>query len=313
MSVTRIRIGISSCLLGESVRYDGGHKRDAYLVRTLGRYVEFVPVCPEMGIGLGVPRAPIQLVGRPDAPRARGRDDPTLDVTNRLAMYGRKQAERLADVSGYIFKSRSPSCGLEHVPVHTPGRTRGGRGVYASALLARQPWLPATEETGLTDPDLRDNFLERVFAYRRWQTLLHGGIGAAQLADFHAAHKYALMAHSPRAVAVLGRVVAHASRRHAPSVAQQYMDGFMAALAVTATPARHENVLLHLAGYLRGHQGKPEQHALLKAISEFRAGRRPRANVLSMLRRQFRRHPDPYIARQTYLYPEAPERRLRKL
>ena len=135
--MNRIRLAISSCLLGQEVRYDGGHKRDAYLVGTLGRYFEFVPVCPEVAIGLGVPRAPIRLVGRPGTARAVGRQDPSLDVTAKLAAYGRKMGRALDDVSGYVLKSRSPSCGIERVPVYDGDKARPGRGIYADAFLAR--------------------------------------------------------------------------------------------------------------------------------------------------------------------------------
>lgn len=165
-----IRIGISSCLLGEAVRYDGGHKRDAAIIEILGRHFEFVPVCPEVGIGLGVPRAPIRLVGDPQAARAVGVDDPTLDVTDRLTAYGARMAHELDGISGYIFKSRSPSCGVADVEIHQPGLSRAtGSGLYARAFMNRQPALPVAEESRLGDAAERENFIGRVLAYRRWQ------------------------------------------------------------------------------------------------------------------------------------------------
>ncbi len=313
MAAPRIRIGISSCLLGEAVRYDGDHKRDVYIARTLSRYVEFVPVCPEVGIGMGVPRPPIQLVGSVEAPRAVRRDDYAIDVTEKLAAYGDRQARLLDDVSGYIFKARSPSCGLADVPVHAKTRASFGRGIYAATFLSHHPWLPAEDELRLADPARRDNFFERVFAYRRWQMLVAAGITAAKLVEFQAAHKYALMAHYPQAVTELGRIVAGAARSRASKVASEYFDGFMATLARPTTPARHENVLRHLAGYLRAQADRDQQRALADAITAFRVARLSRAEVLKQLRRLFRRFPDPYIAQQIYLYPDSTEKRLRGL
>lgn len=165
-----IRIGISSCLLGERVRYDGGHKRDALIIETLGRLFECVPVCPEVAIGLGVPRAPIRLVGDPHAPLALGVDDPTLDATGKLSAYGARMAHELDGISGYIFKSRSPSCGMRGVEVYPSGATAAG--LYARAFMDLQPLLPAEEEDRLADPALRENFIERVYEYRRRQDLV---------------------------------------------------------------------------------------------------------------------------------------------
>jgi uncharacterized protein YbbK (DUF523 family) len=165
-----IRIGISSCLLGEHVRYDGGHKRDSCIIETLGRYFEFVPVCPEVAIGLGVPRAPIRLIGDPHAARAVGVDDPTLDVTDRLSAYGARMAVELDGISGYILKSRSPSCGMEGVEVFASVATAAG--LYARAFMDLQPLLPVEEEGRLADPALRENFIERVYDYRRRQNLV---------------------------------------------------------------------------------------------------------------------------------------------
>jgi uncharacterized protein YbgA (DUF1722 family)/uncharacterized protein YbbK (DUF523 family) len=309
----RIRIGISSCLLGEQVRYDGGHKCDPYIQGTLGRYVELVPVCPEVGIGLGVPRAPIRLVGRPGVARAVGREDPTLDVTAKLAAYGRRMARKLDDVSGYVFKHRSPSCGLERVPVYDGARVRAGRGIYADAFLALHPCLPAEEEGRLGDPDLRDNFLERVFVYRRWQDMVAAGITAARLAQFHAAHELALMAHNPRAVRELGRLVARAGRGRVGAAADVYLAGLMRALTQCATPARHENALRHLMGYCQQQLDRRDKSELLDTIRRYRRGKLPRAAALALLRHHFYRHPDPDIARQTYLYTDPREQMLRCL
>lgn len=203
----KILVGISSCLLGATVRYDGGHKQDAYINGTLSRHFEFLPICPEMAIGLGVPREPIRLVGEQNGlPRARGVRNADLDVTDRLAALGRETAGRLAGVCGYIFKSKSPSCGMERVKVYGDGGMprRDGRGVYARVLMEALPSLPVEEEGRLGDPVLRENFIERVFVYRRWLELTAEGLTAAALVDFHSCHKLLVMAHSQAAYRRLG-------------------------------------------------------------------------------------------------------------
>ncbi|HKQ30166.1 MAG TPA: DUF523 and DUF1722 domain-containing protein [Burkholderiales bacterium] len=309
MSTRPIRIGISACLLGEKVRYDGGHKRDAYAVRTLARHVELLPVCPEVAIGLGVPRAPIHLVLRDGAVRAVGVADPARDVTDALAGYGRRISRSLEDISGYVFKRRSPSCGLHDVAVE--GGTRAGRGIYADAVLQALAPLPSADEADLADAARRDNFLERVFAFRRWQALVATGVTTAGLVQFHAAHKLALMAHSPRSVSELGRLVAHADP--VERVAGDYIVRFMQTLSRPATAARHENALLHMLGYLKKRLDRADKAEMLDVIRRYRAQRVPRAAVLKLLRRHFKRHPDVYISRQTYLYPSTEEKTLRRL
>ncbi len=225
---SRIQIGVSGCLLGQAVRYDGGHKHHHYLTRSLARRFELVPVCPEVGIGMGVPRPPIRLVGRVAAPRALGREDPSLDVTAKLAAYGRQQARLLAGLSGYIFKSRSPSCGLKKVPVYSGARVADGRGLYADAFMSRHPWLPAEEESVLDDPNACELFLQRVAAYRAWQELIAGGLTGVRLRQFHAAHVSLLAARGAKALA---RVAAGAgSGRVKKIVAEKYLAGFMTAL-----------------------------------------------------------------------------------
>jgi uncharacterized protein YbgA (DUF1722 family)/uncharacterized protein YbbK (DUF523 family) len=300
----RIRLGVSSCLLGQRVRYDGNHKLDRWIADTLGAHFEFVPVCPEVAIGLGVPRPPIRLVGDPAAPRAVGVDDPALDVTKKLATYGKKMGRELDDVSGYIFKARSPSCGVERVKVYAgSGHARNGRGVYAAAFMQAQPLLPVEEEGRLGDPGLRENFLERVYAYRRWQELTASGITAAKLIEFHASHKLVLMAHGPEHYRALGRLVARAGRGSVRTVANEYIPGFMRALAHRATPARHANVLMHLMGYLKKQLSREDKAELLELIHAFRRGRLPLAVPVTLLRHHFRRYPNAYVANQVYLQP----------
>ena len=310
---SRIRLGISSCLLGQKVRFDGNHKQDSYLSETLGMYFEWVPVCPEVAIGLGIPRPPIRLVGSPESPRAIGVKDDSLDVTDKLATYGRRQARQLVDLSGYVFKSNSPSCGIERVKIHqrTGIPAKNGRGIYAKAFLAVRPWLPAEEEGRLSDPRLRENFIERVFAYRRWQDLVASGLSASRLVDFHTRHKLALMAHDVESYRALGRLVARAGSRTPNELGHDYISRFMTAMKRLATPARHANVMMHLMGYLNKELDAIDKAELLELIHAYRQGVLPLASPLTLLRHHFRRYPDPYIARQTYLHPDPREWLLR--
>jgi uncharacterized protein YbgA (DUF1722 family)/uncharacterized protein YbbK (DUF523 family) len=310
---SRIRVGISSCLLGAKVRYDGQHKLDTFLRDTLGAQFEFVPVCPEVAIGLGVPRPPIHLIGTTEAPRAVGRDDPALDVTAKLLAYGRTVARELDDISGYIFKSRSPSCGMAHVPVTGErGRAQGGRGLFAQAFMQARPLLPVEEEGRLGDPDLRDDFIERVFVYQRWQALLAEGLSAARLLDFHTRHKLVVMAHDVEAYRRLGRMLATIERRALRAQAERYVTALMQALARRATRARHANVLEHIMGYFKAALDRADKAELRALIRCYRVGELPRAVPLTLLRHHLWRHPNDYLAAQVYLHPAPAEMLLRQ-
>lgn len=249
-----IRIGISSCLLGEEVRFDGGHKRDAFLTGTFGPFVEWVPVCPEVECGLGTPRESMRLVSVDG--RVRMLTGKTaVDHTDRMAQYADRRVEQLAsdDLCGYVLKKDSPSCGMERVKIHGAGSVavKSGRGIFASALLARFPSLPVEEEGRLSDPRLRDNFVERVFAYRRLRSLFAAKWNVGELVRFHTAHKLILMAHAPRAYQSLGRLVGRARTAPAGDLERRYTEEFMQALAALATPRRHANVLEHMLGYFK--------------------------------------------------------------
>jgi uncharacterized protein YbgA (DUF1722 family)/uncharacterized protein YbbK (DUF523 family) len=312
LSVLPIRLGISSCLLGEQVRFDGGHKRDTFINEALGRFFEFIPVCPEVAIGLGVPRQPIRLVGDPASPRAVGVRDPALDVSRALSDYGKRMGSELDDLSGYVFKKGSPSCGMERVKVYQTGQaSKAGSGLYARAFMDQQPLLPVEEEGRLGDPVLRENFIERVFAYRRWQELEARGLSAARLVDFHTIHKLSLMAHGTEHYRALGRIVAQAGAKGLRQRGALYLTGFMAALKHRATRKRHTNVLMHILGYLKKVLDRDDKAELLDVIETYRLGQVPLIVPITLLKHHFRRHPDAYMARQIYLNPHPPELMLR--
>lgn len=302
-------IGISSCVLGEKVRYDGTAKRDRWVVEELGKHVDYRPVCPEMAIGLGTPRPPIRLVGRPDAYRVVGVEDPRVDVTEALEAFALNTASLMHDVSGYVFMSKSPSCGMERVKLYGEhGQAeKKGVGAYARVLMASLPHLPCEEEGRLNDPMLRENFVNRVFAYRRWQTLRRGDLSAKSLIDFHARHKYMVMAHSQAAYQRLGRLLSHLKGVDLQRVADAYEAEFMTALKRRVSPSRHVNVLQHIQGYLKERIDGGDKRELADSIEAYRRGEVPLVVPMKLLRHYFRRNPDHYIDRQWYLdpYPES--------
>ncbi|HYV20492.1 MAG TPA: DUF523 and DUF1722 domain-containing protein [Verrucomicrobiae bacterium] len=309
----RFRVGISSCLLGQEVRWNGAHKRDAWLVETLGPFVEWVPVCPELEIGLGVPREPIRLEGNPGAPRLVGRES-GADLTDRMEAFAARRVEALAalDLCGYVLKSDSPTCGMERVKVHgtAGGRPKPGIGLFARTLMDRLPLLPIEEEGRLHDPGLRESFIERVFAFRRLRDLLASRPAAGRLVEFHARHKLQLMAHDPEGARRLGRIVAGAHGAGGDA-AGRYAVSFMETLKRRATPSRHANVLQHMLGYLKRTLDAGDKQEILEAIDEMRLGRLPLVVPLALLRHHLRRHDVRYLLEQVYLNPHPRELMLR--
>lgn len=306
-------VGISSCLLGQQVRFDGGHKKDGWITGPLGAFFDFLPVCPEVGIGLGVPRPTIHLVGDPARPRALGSKDASLDVTARLEAFGIAQLPRLEGLSGYILKSKSPSCGMARVPVTSekgmPAKV--GVGIYARVLLERMPLLPVEEEGRLNDPVLRENFVTRVYVLHRWQQLRVERMTAAKLIDFHSRQKYLVMAHSQAAYQRLGQMLSHLKQVDLEAVADMYVAELMAALARRVTRKRHVNVLHHIMGYFTDHIDAGDKAELLASIEAYRREEVALVVPITLLRHHLRRHPDPYMEKQVYLAPHPEKLALR--
>lgn len=305
-SVSKPKIGISACLLGAPVRYNAGHKESRWCSRILVEHFDFVPVCPEVAIGLGTPREPIRLVGDKDNTQAVGTVHPDINVTEPLAAYGERMAGELTDLCGYIFMQKSPSCGLERVKIYrnngAPQR-EGGRGIYAQAFCARHPDLPVEEEGRLCDPVLRENFLVRVGAYAQWQALLAQGLSRRALTEFHSRFKYQLMANNPLQYKVLGKLLGSMGRGDADVIGPRYFSELMQALKRCATRGTHSNVLQHISGYLKRDIDAQDKEELQRLITQYREGIVPLVVPMTLLKHLFRIHPDPYIAQQTYLQP----------
>jgi uncharacterized protein YbgA (DUF1722 family)/uncharacterized protein YbbK (DUF523 family) len=309
-SPDRIRVGISTCLLGEKVRFDGGHKLDQYAVGVLGRYVDWVPVCPELEMGLGVPREALRLVGEPEAPRLVTVKTHVDHTDGMLAWArGRVQQLRELDLDGYLLKSKSPSCGMERVRVYTEAGmpSRSGAGLFARVLLDALPLLPVEEEGRLNDPWLRECFVVRLFTHHRWRQLTRRRVRPADLVAFHARHKLLLMAHSEPHLRALGKLVAQAGTVEPGGLVRQYAQGLLAGLRVRATTRKHTNVLQHLAGYLRERLERGDRDEVHGSIADYHQGLVPLIVPLTLLRHHVRRLGLGYLQDQVYLDPHPKE------
>ncbi len=307
-----IQVGISACLLGQRVRFDGGHKRADYCEQELVRYFRFVPVCPEVAIGLGVPRPSIRLVRREDGVHAQTADG-SQDVTEDLIAYGRQKAQELTGLSGYVFCAKSPSCGMERVRLYDEHGfgVKEGVGLYARELMAHNPLLPVEEDGRLNDPVLRENFVTRVFAYHDWQQLCHTPMTAGRLIAFHSRYKYLLLAHQPSAYRELGRYLGNMHDLPLPHVAERYIGGLMQALQQRATRKNHSNVLQHLQGYFKRQLTPAQKAELQETIDKYRRGILPLLSPMTLLHHYLREYPNDYLSSQVYLNPHPEEMALR--
>jgi len=310
---TRLRVGISSCLLGNEVRFDAGHKRDRFLSETLEAYVEWVAVCPEVESGLPIPRPAMRLVGTVESPRLVETKS-ERDHTRRMERFATKRVRELRrlDLDGFVLKRKSPSCGLERVKVYRDGHAKAtGRGLFARALVEAAPLLPVEEEGRLNDARLRENFIERLFAYRRLRELFRGRVSNGRVVAFHTAHKLQLMAHSPEAYRALGRLVARVREIPKKEFRAEYEAGFMQAMTRLATPGRNVNVLQHAAGYLKKPLDTASREELAELILDYQRGFVPLVVPITLLRHHVRQHSIDYLRGQTFLEPHPRELMLR--
>jgi uncharacterized protein YbgA (DUF1722 family)/uncharacterized protein YbbK (DUF523 family) len=310
----KIRLGISSCLLGEKVRYDGGHKLDHFLKETLGNYVDWVAVCPEVEYGLPVPREAMRLEGDPSSPRLvtiRTR----IDHTEGMLKWAGKKVRELEDMDlcGFVFKSRSPSSGMQGVKVYGPSGVplRSGTGIFAKTFMQRFPLLPAEDEGRLQDPSLRENFIERIFVFHRWRQLMQGRISAGRLVSFHSDHKLLILSHSTKHYNVMGRLVAEAKKYRPEELYRAYITTLMEGLRLAATTRKNTNVLLHVMGYFKKELSPGEKQELVGVIDHYRKGFLPLIAPVTLLNHNVKKYDEPYLKRQWYLNPHPVELMLR--
>jgi len=308
------KIGVSTCLLGEKVRFDGGHKRDPFLTDTFGLFVEWVPVCPEVECGLPIPRESMHLAGDPDSPRLVTTRT-NVDMTAKMKSWAKKRLSELEreELSGFIFKSKSPSSGMERVKVYSDtGMPRKvGVGIFARAFMDRFPLTPVEEEGRLHDAELRENFIERVFAMERLRALLNERASRREIIDFQARHKLQLMAHSPKLQKETGRLIARAAEIKPRELYDRYSELFIEALKQRATRGKNANVLQHAMGYFRKDLSSEERQEAQMHIENYRLGYIPLIVPVTMVSHYVRKYRTAYLMNQTYLEPHPLELKLR--
>ena len=314
VTAQKIKIGVSACLLGEKVRYDGGHKHDRYISDTLGEYFEFIPVCPEVECGLPVPRETMHLAGDPENPRLVTTKT-GIDHTEKMQRWVKGKLDNLADqeICGFIFKSKSPSSGMERVKVWgDDGKVRNnGVGMFARAFMEKFTLLPVEDEGRLHDIGLRENFIESVFLYQRWHRLLEDDMSRGGLVAFHSEHKLLFLAHDEKIYRQLGRLVASAKEYSAEALYKQYEQQMMAAMRLKPTIKKHCNVLMHMMGYFKKVLSSSEKQELLDTIDQYRNNLVPLIVPVTLLNHYVRKYDETYLARQYYLHPHPLELKLR--
>ncbi|WP_431223257.1 YbgA family protein [Serratia sp. L9] len=306
-----ISIGISACLLGNAVRFDGGHKRCGFAVEQLAPYVQFEPVCPEMAIGLPTPRPALRLIKSQQQVRLCHSNDSAIDVTDRMQQFSQQRVAELQHLCGYIVCAKSPSCGMERVKVYDEngaGSRKSGVGLFTAELLRQMPWLPVEEDGRLNDPELRENFVERVFALYELNMLWRKGLTRGGLIAFHSRYKLSLLAHSQPQYRELGRFVADIEKWDSlEEFAVEYRLRLMTLLQHRATRRNHTNVLMHVQGYFRRQLNTAQRQELAQLIDRYRQGLQPLLAPITLLKHYMAEYPDSYLAQQRYFepYPEA--------
>jgi uncharacterized protein YbgA (DUF1722 family)/uncharacterized protein YbbK (DUF523 family) len=310
----KIKLGISTCLLGENVRYDGGHKLDRFFTNTLGGYVEYVPVCPEVECGLPIPREAMHLEGDPDSPRLVTTHT-KQDMTDRVVQWARKRVVELEkdNLCGFIFKSDSPSSGMERVKVYNEKGmpVKRGVGMFARIFMEHFLLLPVEDEGRLHDPNLRENFIERIFALKRWREILSKKESRGTLVEFHTKHKLLILSHSPKYYQMMGKLVAKAKEIPIKELYQQYQAILMEALQLKTSPKKNANVLQHMMGYFREQLSSDEKQELLEVIENYRKGYIPLTVPITLINHYVRKYDQPYLKKQVYLNPHPLELQLR--
>jgi uncharacterized protein YbgA (DUF1722 family)/uncharacterized protein YbbK (DUF523 family) len=309
-----IKVGISSCLLGNKVRYDGSHKLDRFIVDTLGQYLEFAAVCPEAECGLGIPREPMRLVDSPQSPRLVTVRT-LVDHTERMTQWARQRVVQLEQESlcGFIFKSGSPSSGMERVKVYGEQGIpqKHGVGLFARAFMEHFPLLPVEEEGRLHDPKLRENFVESLFVMKRWRELLAQGASLGKVVAFHTHHKLLMLAHSPRHYQAMGKLVAQGKTIGLEGLLSGYQTLLLEGLKLKTTSKKNTNVLQHLLGYFKKQLSTDEKQELLEIIENYRDGHIPLIVPITLVNHYVRKYDQPYLKEQYYLHPHPVELQLR--
>jgi uncharacterized protein YbgA (DUF1722 family)/uncharacterized protein YbbK (DUF523 family) len=310
----QIRLGISGSLLGDSVLNKGKYKGDRFVKDTLGQFVEYVPVYPEEGCGLEEVWEALRLEGDVRAPRLKNPESGE-DLTERVVRWARHKAKELEgeNLCGFVLKSRSPISGMERVHVYADdgSRRKDGVGLFASILMDHFPLLPLEEDGRLHDPGLRENFIERIFVFKRWREMPTKGRKIGGLVDFHTRHKLLILAHSPQHARSLGKLVAKAKEMAPADLYAQYVSLLMEACRLKATVRKHTNVFHHLMGYFKKQLSADEKQELLEVIGGYHQGILPLIVPITLMNHYVRKYDEPYLKKQVYLEPHPVELKLR--
>lgn len=302
----KIPLGVSQCLLGEPVRFDGGHKRNRFITDVLSEYVDFRPVCPEVAIGLGIPRKPIRLIVTDGAERIRGVENPDLDVTDDLIHQADIAASSMPDICGYVFMQNSPSCavfGLKRYGENGYSIDSAGRGAYAKRFMELMPLIPVEEAGRLTDAGLRENFITRIFALHDWRKNLQENPTPKKIIEFYSRYKYQVMAHHVPSYFSIGKLLANLSTKPVEQINQTFIQMLMAALSHKATRKGNTNAMMHLRGYLKLHINKLEKAELGHLIETYGKGHVPLVVPMTLLRHHLLKLDNPYLKNQTFWAP----------
>ncbi len=316
MQSTRLRIGISSCLIGNNVRYNGGHLSDSFINNALERYVEWVPVCPEVEAGMGVPREEVRLVGTAENPQMLGSRSKT-DHTNQMLSWASERVVSLSQehLDGFILTANSPSCGLFRVKVYSSkggAPARNGMGIFARSLSLNYPDLPIEENGRLHDPRIRENFVERIFTRKRWNNSFSNAFNSHSLVEFHTSHKFAFMAHSISLYKEMGQLVAKAGLLSSTELKESYTALMSSALKQMATPKKHANVMQHIMGFLKDFIDADDKKEINETIERYRMEQVPLIVPITLLKHHLRKNSvSTWILNQTYLNPYPTELMLR--
>ncbi|MCL0044802.1 DUF523 and DUF1722 domain-containing protein [Nitrospinaceae bacterium] len=311
----KIKIGVSSCLLGEEVRWNGGHKKDRYVQAALDNYFEYVPTCPEVDVGMGIPRETVALYGVLEDHKMISKKSQT-DWTSKMNTYMKGRISTLGknDLCGYIFKSKSPSCGIGRVPIYSKfgsSKVRYGPGMFASSFMKTLPLIPVEDEGRLHDPVIRENFIVRVFCFNRLQTFLKERFTMGALVSFHTKHKFLILSHSKKQYDAMGKLVANAKKIKTAELKTRYSKLFMAALTYKSTSKKNTDVLLHMTGFLKKILTREEKKNILSVIEDYRNELLPLVVPVTLIYHQVKKHNIEYLLDQVYLNPHPKELMLR--
>lgn len=310
----KIKIGISTCLLGENVRWNAGHKLDRYLTQTLGQFVQYVSVCPEVEAGFGVPRESMRLVGDPQNPRLiifKSKQD----RTSQMLTWAKNRVKNLEqeDLCGFIFKSDSPSSGMRNVKVYTDKGmpVKKGVGIFAREFIEHFPRTPVEDDGRLHDPEIRENFIERIFSLKRWREVLTSKKSMGRVVNFHTQNKLLILSHSQKHARQMGKLVAGGKSLSANTLFAEYENLLMEALSLKTTTKKNLNVLQHIIGYFKKQLTVDEKKELLELFEQYRNGYVPLVVPMTLINHYVRKYNQSYLETQTYLNPHPVELKLR--